>query len=179
MGFPYTTCGNKIMDRKFSENAFDLYINVATIIGMVIGIVLGCYWPMPQQPKASAPITNKLVKVKVLEECQKEDHSPWWLLETEDGQRCYVEYYVGKPNDKFALWSNKLQGYRLQPSDQEPKITPPIILPPRPVVAEVAKQEPPKVIKAKQPKLSGHIDFVKIMHDALLAQVEASLDKKN
>ena len=68
------------------------------------------------KPRSKPIQAVELVNVKILEACRELDINgqsrPWWLIEVEDGQRCYIHNYLGKPGDSFVIWSDKLEGYR-------------------------------------------------------------------
>ena len=138
----------------------DLQVFVCILAG-VIGLATGCNlaWLMAPKPNPQAVAVttdNKLVKVTILERLTGEDGNHWWLLETEDGQRGYVDYYVGKPGDKFALWSDKIGGYRLRPSNLDP--ISPIVLPKLAVASPEAParleipKAPEKIKVSEKPK---------------------------
>ena len=67
-----------------------------------------------------------MVGVEILKHCHDGDDR-WTLLETDCGQRCYIEAYRGEVGDRFYMWPDKIKGYR-NPDSLEMRTLPPIDL---------------------------------------------------
>jgi hypothetical protein len=106
-----------------------------------------------------------LVKVKILEQCHEDTGDgktrPWWLIEVDDGQRCYIHNYLGKPGDQFSIWSDKLEGYHRLPQDgiqlppvasahaEAPAELPKVVITGVPPIYEPKPSDPPREKKGK------------------------------
>ena len=90
------------------------------------GVLVGKVgWRCRQSHVTPNASNDKLVKVRVVEICNH-NYKPWYLLETEDKQRCYIDCYRGQVSkDYFYLKASTLRDYH----DPE-KETSQIIIPP-------------------------------------------------
>ena len=68
-----------------------------------------------------------MVQVEILKHCRSGDDK-WTLLETHDGQRCYIECYRGEVGDCFYMWPDQIKGYRNPDSLEMRTLPPPIDL---------------------------------------------------
>ena len=82
-----------------------LTIVVTFFLVAFVPVYVGTRFNKPTRPVG-------LVKVKIVDSCVAPEGYEWYLLQAEDGQRCWARHYRGKVGDEYYSWPEDIQSYR-------------------------------------------------------------------